>query len=104
MLENYYIDCYRGIASTSKPGITQKTEWTYYLIRGILDTDSQTRDVRTGRHGEVTEAVFISGTQLLKGQRLKYDNKLYEVAADGVDIMKRGHHYETKVTHITGVT
>ena len=104
MIKNYYINCYRGIATTTKPGITQKVEWTYYMIKGILDTDSQTRDVRTGRHGEVTESVLISSSQLLKGERLKYKDKIYEVVADGVNIMNRGHHYETKVTHITGVT
>lgn len=104
MLSSYYIECTRRVPYTEKKGINQVTTWSEYEIRGILDTDSQTRDVRTGRAGQVDEAVLMSSSQLFKGEQLRYKGKLYEVVADGVDIMNRGHHYENKVTHITGVT
>lgn len=104
MLTNYFIQCTKLVPDVQKPGINQVTTWSEYSIMGILDTDSQVRDYKTGRHGQQTEAIFLSSSQLLKGERLVYLDKTYEVVADGLDIMNRGHHYENKVVNITGVT
>lgn len=104
MLTDYYIDCYRLVSDTKKPGTRQITNWIKYPIKGVLDTDSITKTNDVGKTAQNVESVLLSDTALFLGDRLEYDGKIYQVIGDSDNIILLGHHYETKVILKTGVT
>jgi hypothetical protein len=104
MLDNYFKVCYRLIPDTSKPRTRQVTDWIPNVIHGVLDIDSSNKTLDSGKTGQVIEGVLLSDKPLYAGERLEYQGKIYKVIGDSNDPVSIGHHYETKVSLITGVT
>ena len=104
MLDSFFKLCYRLVPDTSKPRTRQNTTWISHVIHGVLDIDSSNKTLDSGKMGQVIEGVLLSDKPLYAGERLEYLGKIYKVIGDADDPVSIGHHYETKVSLITGVT